>query len=35
VRPKTGRECKFSFRMGQSIPNFVFRIRRRKEKRRK
>jgi len=34
-RPQTGREDKFSCRVGQSIPNFVLRMRRRKEKRRK
>jgi hypothetical protein len=33
-RPYTGREGKFSFRVDQSIPNFVLRMRRGKERRR-
>jgi len=34
-RPQRGREDKVSFRVGQSIPKFVLRTRRRKERRRK
>jgi len=34
-RPHTGWKDKFSFRVGQSIPNFLLRMRRRKKNRRK
>jgi hypothetical protein len=34
-RPQTGRGDKFSFRVDQSIPNFVLRMRRREERMRK
>jgi len=34
-RPQRGREDKFSFRVGHSILNFVLRMRRRKERKRK
>jgi hypothetical protein len=34
-RSYTGREDKFSFRVSQSIPNFILRNRRRRKERRK